>query len=107
MQIFFLLTNRSVRHLACVQLLQQYIFSLGYKNSLLLFLGVHEKYNALAPSLSSPLPPPPDLGKIFCLAGESLQQIQLHPAGKLGGKLFRIFGREGNYLGYLVLWETI
>ena len=58
-QIFFLLTNRSVRHLACVQLLQQYIFSLGYKNSLLLFLGVHEKYNALAPSLSSPLPPPP------------------------------------------------
>ena len=52
-------------------------------------------------------PPPPDLGKIFCLAGESLQQIQLHPAGKLGGKLFRIFGREGNYLGYLVLWETI
>ena len=51
--------------------------------------------------------PPPDLGKIFCLAGESLQQIQLHPAGKLGGKLFRIFGREGNYLGYLVLWETI
>ena len=61
-QIFFLLTNRSVRHLACVQLLQQYIFSLGYKNSLLLFLGVHEKYNALAPSLSSPLPPPQTWG---------------------------------------------